>query len=172
MTQKMFCLCAAVALLFAISTVNVASAQVEPPTPEPSAPVAYPCPCDYAPTAVPCRWTCFHTPWFAPGCPAVVTYRVGLFGHVRPIVHAPFHRPFVAPCPVVVAPCPVVVALRPVAVKPRPIVVAPRPVVVKPRPIVVAPCPVVVAPRHVHRHVWTPYVVPPRAVHMPHCAWW
>jgi hypothetical protein len=97
MTQKLLCLCAAVALLIAFSTANVASAQNGAPMPEPSAPVA--CPCEYAPVAVPCRTGCYRrigcyrAPWFAPGCPPVVTYRVGLFGHLRPVVHAPVYRP-------------------------------------------------------------------------------
>jgi len=148
MTQKLICLCAVVALLFAISTANVANAN--DPMPAPSAPVA--CPCDFAPPAFPCRWACSSAPWFAPGCPTAVTYRVGRFGHVRPVAYVPAYRP------VVVAPCPVV----------RPVVVAPCPIV---RPVIVAPRPVVVAPRVVHRHFWAP-VVPPRAVHVPHCVWW
>jgi len=107
MTQKLLCLCAAVALLIAFSTANVASAQNGAPMPEPSAPVA--CPCEYGPVAVPCRIGCYRgigcyrAPWFAPGCPPAVTYRVGLFGHIRPVVHAP----------VVYRPVPVVPVCRP-----------------------------------------------------------
>jgi hypothetical protein len=101
MTQKLLCLCAAVALLIAFSTANVASAQNGALLPEPSAPVA--CPCEYAPVAVPCRIGCYRgigcyrAPWFAPGCPPMVTYRVGLFGHIRPVVHAPVYRPMPVP---------------------------------------------------------------------------
>ena len=97
MTQKFLCLCAVVALLIAFSTTNVANAQ-ETAMPEPSAPVA--CPCDFGPTAIPCRAACFRTSWR--GCPPVVTYRVGLFGHVRPVVKAPVYRsvPVCPPAPV------------------------------------------------------------------------
>ena len=91
MTQKLLCLCAAVALLIAFSTANVASAQEAVAVPEPSAPVAA-CPCEFGP-AVACRVGCYRAAWYAPGCPPVVTYRVGLFGHIRPVVAAPVCRP-------------------------------------------------------------------------------
>jgi len=91
MNRKLLCLCAAVALLFAISTANVASAQEGAP----AAPAA--CPCEFAPAAVPCQWACKPAPWVK-GCPPVVTYRVGPFGAIRPVVHTPVHRPvYVAP---------------------------------------------------------------------------
>ena len=104
MTQKMLCLCAAVALLFAVATANVASAQV---VPAPSAPVD--CPCDFAPA--PCKWACSPAPWFGKGCPPVMTYRIGPFGAIRPVVYAPVYRPvyipprFVAPRFVAPYPC-------------------------------------------------------------------
>ena len=75
MTQKLFCLCVAAALLFVFATVNVASAQ-EVATP---APVG--CPCAF--TAAPCA------PCITPGCPPFAGYRIGPFGAVRPVVYAP-----------------------------------------------------------------------------------
>jgi len=93
MTQKTLCLCVA-ALLFVCATANVASAQSA--VPALSAPIAA-CPCEATPA--PCNWAC--PPWFAKGCPPVVTYRVGLLGHIRPVVHVPVYRP-VAVRPVVV----------------------------------------------------------------------
>ena len=84
MTQKMLCLCAAAALLFVFATANVSSAQ--DPIPAPSAPLA--CPCEFA--SIPCQWGCARC--CVPGCPAV-TYRVGLFGAIRPVVYAPVYRP-------------------------------------------------------------------------------
>ena len=84
MTKKLLCLCAVGALLFAVSMANVASAQEV--MSEPGAPVA--CPCGVAP----CNWA------YSPGCCPPVTYRVGLFGYVRPVVYAPAYRPvYVAP---------------------------------------------------------------------------
>jgi len=119
MTQKMLCLCTAVALLFVCATANVASAQDVPGVPAPSTPVAA-CPCGTAPAS--CNWTC--PPWFAKGCPPVVTYRIGLFGHIRPVVHMPVYRP-VAVRPVVVttrlAPAPVWYACPTYVVPPRPV---------------------------------------------------
>ena len=120
----MLCLCATVALLFVFATANVASAQ-EAAGPETGAAVA--CPCEFAPAAVPCRWGCAY-PQCVKACPPVVSYRVGLFGHIRPVVQAPVYRPvpvrFAAPVcapPVyvaprfVAAPCPAyVVPARPV----------------------------------------------------------
>ena len=129
MTQKTLYLCAAVVLLCAFATANVASAQeMRGVLPAPSAPVAV-CPCEAAP--VPCNWAC--SPWFAKGCPPVVTYRVGLLGHIRPVVHLPVYRP---------------VVVRPVAV--RPVVVTTR---LAPAPTWYA-CPTYVVPS---RPVYGPY---------------
>ena len=87
MTQKMLCLCAAVALLFAFATTNVASAQESA---VPAHGVSAGCPCEFAPT--PCPWSCC-SPWLAKGgCPAV-TYRIGPLGAIRPVVYAPVYRP-------------------------------------------------------------------------------
>ena len=88
MTQKLFCLCAAFALLFAFATVNVASAE--------ETSTAAGCPCGYA-TALPCKCvTCAKLagPCKFDPCHPPVTYRVGLFGVVRPVVYAPpVYRP-------------------------------------------------------------------------------
>jgi len=87
MTQKLFYLCATCALLFAFATVNVASAQDIDPV------AVAGCPC-----ATPCKPACSYDP-----CCPPVSYRVGLFGVVRPVVYAPVYRPvyfparFVAP---------------------------------------------------------------------------
>jgi len=80
MTQKLFCLCAVCALLFVFAAANVASAE------EASAAPAD-CPCGHV--AAPC---CHVNPC----CPSV-TYRVGLFGVVRPVVYAPVYRPVYLP---------------------------------------------------------------------------
>ena len=76
MTQKLFCLCGAVALLFALATVNVASAQD-------GAVAAVGCPCVVK--AGPCQ--------FANPCDQPIAYRVGLFGVVRPVTYAPAYYP-------------------------------------------------------------------------------
>ena len=76
MTQKLFCLCAAAALLFVFATANVASAQE----------AAHPAGCPCALTAAPC-------PFVVPGCPPALTYRIGPFGAIRPVVYAPVYRP-------------------------------------------------------------------------------
>jgi len=90
MTQKLLCLCVVAALFYAFATVNVASAQSMETIPAPSAAA---CPCEG--TAVPCNWAC--PSWYAKGCPPV-TYRIGLFGAIRPVVYAPVYRPvYVAP---------------------------------------------------------------------------
>ena len=92
MTRKLLCLCAACALFFVFATANVASAEdVEAP-----AAVTAGCPCGM--TACPLQ--------FNPCC--APTYRIGLFGVVRPVVYAPVMRPVYVPqrvvCPVAV-PC-------------------------------------------------------------------
>jgi hypothetical protein len=81
MTQKLLCLGAVCALLFVFATANVANA--ENAAPAAAAPCAYAC-------AMPCQANpCFYPP---------VAYRVGLFGHIRPVVYAPVVRPvYVAP---------------------------------------------------------------------------
>ena len=89
MTQKLFCICAAAALLVAVSTANVASAH---DLADPTAPVAA-CPCEFAPA--PCGLVCYGK-----GCCPPVTYRVGLFGVIRPVVYTPVYRPVVVPAPV------------------------------------------------------------------------
>jgi len=90
MTQKMFCLFAAAALLFVFATANVASAQ------DAAAPAPAGCPCAFA--AAPCG-PCS----FAPGCLPYAGYRIGPFGAVRPVVYAapvvrvPVYRPVYVP---------------------------------------------------------------------------
>jgi len=92
MTQKLFCLC--VALLFAFVTLNVASAE------EVVAGAAdCPCPCVKVLPGYGCPAPCA----FAPGCSAV-SYRVGLFGVIRPVVYAPVYRPVYYPARFVRAP--------------------------------------------------------------------
>jgi len=101
MTHKMFCFCTAVALLCAFAMVNVASAQGGmsgnyEPGPTPTADPIAACPC--AVSTAPCGCAC--STWFR-GCPPV-TYRVGLFGHIRPVVYTPVYRPVYVPryvCP-------------------------------------------------------------------------
>ena len=96
MTQKLFGLCAAAALLFAFATANVASA---------GEPVVAPtgcCPC-VATTVVPCQFACppvrtWHHTWrvhplYVNPCVPCVTYRVGPFGGIRPVVTVPVYRP-------------------------------------------------------------------------------
>jgi len=90
MTQKLFCLCAAAALLFVFATANVASAQEIV-----AAPTA--CPCAMAPVpCAPCKF-------IAPGCPPTFGYRIGPFGAIRPVVYAapvvrvPVYRPVFVP---------------------------------------------------------------------------
>jgi hypothetical protein len=82
MTQKLFCLCAVGALLFAFATVNVASAQ------EAVAPAG--CPCGVSHVA-PCPMPCGYNPCYPP-----TAYRVGLFGVIRPVYYAPVYRPVYA----------------------------------------------------------------------------
>ena len=81
MTQKLFCLC--VALLFAFVTLNVATAEETQ-----AGPAGCPCvkvmPGFACPT--PCKFNCYPP-----------TYRVGLFGVVRPVVYAPVYRPVYYP---------------------------------------------------------------------------
>jgi hypothetical protein len=74
MTQKLLCLCAVCALLVTFATTNVANAQE----------VALPPDCPCALKASPCQ--------FNPCCPPV-SYRVGLFGVVRPVYYAPVYQP-------------------------------------------------------------------------------
>jgi len=151
MTQKLLCSCAVVALLVAFSTANVASAQ-EVAVPEPSAPVAT-CPCEFGPAVATCRIGCYRAAWYAPGCPPAVTYRVGLFGHIRPVVHAP-----VVHAPVVRVPVARIPVVRAPVCYPTP-VCYPAPVVCRPAYVprlpVVYPCA-------------TPYVVP-RVKYTPYC---
>ena len=79
MTQKLFFVCAACALLFVFAAANVASAD------EAVAPAACP-PCN---VVAPCSVS---------PCVPPVAYRVGWFGVVRPVVYAPVYRPvYVAP---------------------------------------------------------------------------
>lgn len=94
MKQKLLCFGAIFALLFVFATANVASAD------EAAAPAAG-CPCGLA--AAPCH--CGHC------CPPV-TYRVGLFGALRPVVCAP------ACAPVVCAPTVCAPVVRPLCVRP------------------------------------------------------
>ena len=84
MTRKMLCLCAVVALLLAVSMASVASAQETAP--------AAPCPCGNVGSAAPCAWGCPAAPWLGNGCQPIVTYRVGLFGAIRPVIYAPVYR--------------------------------------------------------------------------------
>ena len=81
MTQKLLCVCAVCALLFVFASANIANAQ-ETTTDG--------CPCGVAA----CPYKCFN-----PCCPPV-SYRVGLFGVVRPVVYAPVYRPPVVYRPV------------------------------------------------------------------------
>jgi len=92
MTQKLFCMCAAVALLFALATANVANAQEAAVAPAG-------CPCVFA--TAPCQFVCparvctvraWH-PWQVNPCPPMVSYRVGPFGAIRPVMYAPVYRP-------------------------------------------------------------------------------
>ena len=82
MTQKLFGLCAACALLFAFATVNVASAEEKPTA-------ANGCTCGCAcctQAAAPCSLV-------QPCCP-LVTYRLGpCYKAVRPVVYVPAYRP-------------------------------------------------------------------------------
>jgi hypothetical protein len=88
MTQKLFCLCAAAALLCVFTTANVASAQK---------PTAAGCPCESA-AAAPCpHVACPIAPWCTSGCPLPVAYRVGPLGAIRPVVYAPVYRPVYVP---------------------------------------------------------------------------
>ena len=89
MTQKLFCLCAACALLFAISTVNVASAEETSST---GCPCAAPAPCKIA------------SPCDCNPCVPPVAYRVGPFGVVRPVAYAPAFYPAYYPYRYVRAP--------------------------------------------------------------------
>ena len=85
--MKMFCLC--VAVLFALVTVNVASAQDGAGCPCAAkqvctCKVVAPCaPC--VPCAAPCAVPCY------PVYPYYPAYRVGLFGCVRPVVAYPYY---------------------------------------------------------------------------------
>ena len=87
MTQKLFCLCAVCALLFVFATANIASA-------EEAAPGGCPCGVSHAAPCNPCGCNpCAYNP-----CCPPVSYRVGLFGVVRPVYYAPVYRPvYVAP---------------------------------------------------------------------------
>ena len=87
MSQKLFVLSAACALLFLFATANVASAQ------ECAA---------VAPAACPCVAVC-KAPCFNP-CVPPVTYRVGLFGVVRPVAFVPAYAPAYYPVRFVRAP--------------------------------------------------------------------
>ena len=88
MTQKLFCLCAAVVVLVVFATANVASAQEVV-----AAPAACPCTLTLTPCA-PCKF-------IAPACPPVVGYRIGPFGAIRPVVYT---APVVRVTPVVRVP--------------------------------------------------------------------
>ena len=83
MIKKLFGLCAAVALLFAFATANVANAQVG---------VA-------CPTGCPCAFPAAPCPFMAPAIfPAPSTaFRVGPFGTLRPVVYTPVYRVPVVP---------------------------------------------------------------------------
>ncbi|MCL2005245.1 MAG: hypothetical protein FWG73_03675 [Planctomycetaceae bacterium] len=92
MIKKLSCLCAVAAVLFVFATANVANAQ------EAAQPAG--CPCVAAPA--PCQFTPACPPVWARACPPVVSYRIGPFGGIRTVVHAPVYR-----APVVVVPRPV-----------------------------------------------------------------
>ena len=85
MSQKLFGLCAVCALFFAFAAVDTADAQgmVEP--------AAGPC-------VTQCQPACCNP------CCAPVTYRVGLFGFVRPVYYAPAYYPAYYPYRFVRAP--------------------------------------------------------------------
>ena len=119
MTQKLFCLCAAAALLFAFATANVANAQDAAPAEAAAvAPVAVVpgvCPTwvvsppivSVCAPRVAC-WSHWHVhpwyahswttqPWIVNPCFPPATYRIGPFGGLRPVVYVPPVSPVFAP---------------------------------------------------------------------------